>query len=143
MKKILIYLIVITAIATACNKTKQTYKKIYGNHVLKVYTVNGDDSLSFFNDYLGLDFRFYYDRSDYSSVLSIDGSTKTGINAFFVCGWRVLKDNTVFSIYRSAGSNGTGPFGGSKISDWEIISLTNKEFKMKTIYNGKQYLIEL
>ena len=145
MKKIILILIVIAAVAGGCIKSKyeKTIEKICGDYTLKTYTVNGIDSLSLYKDSLGTDFNLYYfDDVDCFYVLRISGIRKDGEFCMLDCRWRLTQDNKIFNIYKAYGQYGTGPFGGNKISEWKILNL-GAEFKMITAYKGKVYLIEL
>ena len=141
MKKIILYLFILVAITCGCNKYDQSLKKIYDFNKLKTYTVNGVDSLNLINDSLGLNFSFYYfDDVDAFFVLSIKRNTG-GYD--LQCRWSLLNDNKKFSIYEAYGPIGTGPFGNGRKSEWDILKLSRKEFNLKTIYNNKEYYIEL
>jgi hypothetical protein len=144
MKKTILILVVLAAVVVGgCNKTKQTLNKIYGDYTLKSYTVNGVDSLSLYKDSLGINFRFYYEEENSINGLFIDGVVPSGKDAHIVSSWGLINKNKVLQIYTTAGSNGTGPFGNMITPEWEILTLTKKEFKMKTTYNNKEYEIEL
>jgi hypothetical protein len=144
MKKIILILIVLTAILSGCNKNDQMLKKIYGDYTLKTYTVDGVDSLSLYNDSLGLSFYFFYEDVYEHNVCEMVSPRKDGKWSNLYCKWTLKNNYKTFSIYESIGTTtGTGPFGDGKLSDWEILRLSRKEFKMKTIYNGKEYQIEL
>lgn len=145
MKKIILFLIVIVAVASSCKKSEyeQTLKKIYGEYTLKTYTVNGVDSLSLFRDSLGTNFDFYRDDVNSFNVLKIDGPTTSAKYGDLTCRWKLVNNKTL-SIYISGGAFGTGPFGRDKTPEWEILILfNNNKIWMKTNYNGKEYLIEL
>lgn len=119
-------------------------KRLYGAYTLSTYIVNGEDSLSLFNDSLCLTFSFFYDDVNSKDVCYIVGERKDGHYSELYWSWNLINDNKVLQIYRSVGIIiGTGPFGTDKFPEWEILRLTNNELKMKTTYNGKEYLIEL
>ena len=69
MKKLLIILIVITAITEGCKKYEEgpcfslrsAKKRLYGTYTLTQYTVNGVDSLSLFNDSLLSTIKIYHE----------------------------------------------------------------------------------
>jgi hypothetical protein len=146
MKKILIYLFLITAIASSCKKYEynHTLKKIYGNYTVTSYTVDGIDSLSLFKDSLSTSFSFYWDETDSHCVLTIEGYTALGKYIATVQTWNLMGDNK--SLYLRASRDnviGTGPFGEHKESTWTILELTKKLLRMKSLYNGKEYEISM
>jgi hypothetical protein len=145
MKKLILILLAIAAIASGCEKYEynHTVKKICNSYVLKTYTVNGLDSLKLFNDSLGLNFDFYHNQTEDSYDLSISGKRTDGNSGYVICHWGLLRDNKTVQLYSSAGNKGTGPFGSDKCSDWEILSLKRKELEMKSIYNTNEYQIKL
>ena len=146
MKKILIYLIVILAIASSCKKYKynHTLKKIYGTYTVTSYTVNGIDSLSLFKDSLSTNFDFYYNDYNNLYVLEIKGNTALGKHILIMHNWGLMGDNKTLNLHNGYNSKiGTGPFGGSKESTWTILELTKELLKMKSLYNGKDYEISM
>ena len=144
MKKTILILIAIATIICSCNKTEQTLKKIYGKYEISQYTVNGIDSLSLFNDSLNNKLYFFYDNSsDPCYVLKIEGYNSSGIFKVLTCCWRLINNNNIIQVYKTAGSIGTGPFGFNRTPEFEILNLTRKELKMKTVYNNKEYLVLL
>ncbi len=142
MKKLILIIIAIVAIAGGCDKYEQTLKKIYGEYSLKIYNVDGVDSLSLYKDSLGTNFNFYYEEVNSSNVLLIDGKRTDGNDTHVICQWNLKNQFTILEIKTAYGSNGIGPFGYMITPEWEILSLEN-EFKMKTIYNEKEYFVEL
>ena len=155
MKKVLLMMLVIVAIASSCKKYEyhQTLNKIYGEYTLTAYTVDGIDSLNFFNTYLGHKFSFHYDDVDCVNVLSID-NTHDGALEFFIGTWTLIKTCKVLKISSGVTSSsggtvsGVGPFSlipfyDKPTPEFEILTLTRKELKMQTTYNGKVYLVEL
>ncbi len=119
-------------------------KRLYGNYTLVKYDVNGEDSLSIFYDSLGLNCRFFYDDVDYLNLYSNYGPRKDGKGCLLFWEWSLINDDKTLKIDKANGtSQGTGPFGVNKTPEWEILKLKNSKIKMKTNYNGKEYLIEL
>jgi len=152
MKKLFFILLLIASLAGACKKydegpwlsLRSAENRLYGAYTLTQYTVNGTDSLSLYNDSLGLIFWFMYDDVNSIKLCIIDRSRKDGGWATLNWKWRFKNKNKVIDIESAGGStNGTGPFGINKLPEWEILRLTNKEIKMKTNYNYKEYLIKL
>lgn len=141
MKNNFLILIVLIAIMTGCEK--YTLNKIYGSYTLTSYTVDGVDSLSLYNDSLGLNFEFYYEDVNSSNVCFIDGNRSDNTYTHIVCVWELLDNNSKLQILTAYGFIGTGPFGRDKIPEWEILRLTKNELKMKTLYNGKEYIVAL
>jgi len=145
MKKILLVLIAITLIISGCEKYEynSTMKKICGGYTLKTYTVNGMDSLSSYKDSLGTDFIFYYDETEDGYYHRIEGDRPDGKQVYVGSKWGLYNNRNVLGIYESNGYIGIGPFGRGKVSNWVILNLTKEELKMKSNYNGKEYMIEL
>jgi len=152
MKKLILILIVIAAITEGCKKYedgpwisfRSPIKRLYGVYTLTKYTVNGEDSLSLFNDSLSLKFDFFYNDIDYVDLCLIGSFRKDGKWSQLYLYWKLINDDKTLNVYKSSGSsNGTGPFGNNKIVDWEILKLRNKKIWMKTTYNNKEYHIEL
>ncbi|MEI6123416.1 MAG: hypothetical protein WCQ95_07280 [Bacteroidota bacterium] len=141
MKKIILGSIILISLIMfyACNKTEQTYKKIYRRYTLNNYTVNGVDSLSLYKDSLNTDFYFFRDNMDNVDVCTISGGHIGWV-------WYLSNDNKSLNVITSNSLyevGGTGPFGQNKTPTWEIINLTKKELIMRTSYNSKIYVIEL
>jgi hypothetical protein len=62
----------------------------------------------------------------------------------FYWGWDLSENNKVFKVLGAGGASyGTGVIKKDVTLDWEIIRLKWNDIKMKTAYNGKEYLIEL
>jgi hypothetical protein len=152
MKKLILILIVIAAITEGCKKYedgpwisfRSPIKRLYGVYTLTKYTVNGEDSLSLFNDSLSLTFDFYYNDIDYINSCLIGSFRNDGKFTVIYMHWKLINDDKILNVYETLGSTvGTGPFGDNKIADWKILKLRNKEIWMKTTYNNKEYYIEL
>ena len=143
MKKIILVLIAITAIATGCDKTEQTLKKIYGAYIIETYTVDGLDSLSLYCDSLGRNFRIYYSDQSECNVCAIDGMRSDGMGTALVWRWELINKDKSIRIITSYGQQGTGPFGDYKTPEWDILELGTKNITLKSNYNNKEYIIEL
>jgi hypothetical protein len=151
MKKLILFLIIITAIATSCKKypdgpmfsLRTAKNRLYGYHTLTTYTVNGVDSLSHYYDSLSLNFHIYYEDVYGHDVCDMSGSRKDGWGSTLVWEWELKDKNKFFNIISSSGNYSTGPFGNNRCPEWEILKLKVNDIKMKTNYNGKEYLIEL
>ncbi len=144
MKKVLFMMLVIVAIATACDKTERTLKKIYGEYTIKNYTVDGVDSLSLYMDSLGCAFHFGYDDYDRKEMLSLSGQRTDGKTTTLYYEWILINNDNAISLNPlNHGVYGTGPFGAGRTSEWTIIDLGKNNLIMQTTYNGKQYNIEL
>jgi len=143
MKKIIWILIAISAMMSGCEK--QSLNKIYGNHTLINYSVDGFDSIDLFRDSLGTTFRFYYDEVSNENICSISGIRNDGDGTLVTWNWKLNYSNKILSQIFSAGfSIGIGPFGvGKNNIEWKIINLTKKEIKMSTNYNDKEYMVIL
>jgi hypothetical protein len=127
-----------------CISFRSAAKRFYGTYTLTAYIVDGVDSLSLYNDSLGNSFYFSYNDIYSYNNLRINGNRTDGKwGGDIDCRWELKEKNKIFSIYNSYGLHGIGPFGEGKKSDWEIIRLTNNESKMKTLFNGNEYIIRL
>jgi hypothetical protein len=157
MKKIILILIVLTAVLEGCKKYEEgpwlsfrsAEKRIYGIYRLTQYDVNNIDSLVLFNDSLCDTLQFYHSEDSNTNVLKIDGRQNDGGKIYFDGTWKLSNNDKIFILYSFAAySHGivhsaTGPFSYFTTTEWEILRLTNKEVKMKTIFNSKEYLIKL
>jgi len=120
--------------------------RMYGKYYIITYNVNGVDSLNLYKDSLASEFDFHFDEVNSLNSLHIGGKRNDGKTTFIMCGWGLTDKGKTLKIGRSFGiSNciGTGPFGDKKTSEWKILRLTNGDIKMKTNYNGKEYIVEL
>jgi len=152
MKKTLLILLIITGITESCKKyedgplisLRSPKDRLYGAYTLTKYTVNGEDSLSLFYDSLGLIFQFFYDDVGYYDVCYIVHNRKDGGWAKLYWHWSFENNEMNLKIDNATGTTvGTGPFGINKKPVWEILKLTNKQIRMKTTYNNKEYFIDL
>ncbi|HNW90684.1 MAG TPA: hypothetical protein PKN48_13560 [Bacteroidales bacterium] len=143
MKKIFLILIAIIVFTLGCEKN--TLKEIYGKYSINTYTVNGSDSLGIYLDTLGPEFRFYYNDVTYNKVCVIgEGLSNNGYTGQVIWVWELLEKNDIIKVLSSSGAYyGTGPIGGTITSEWEIINLTKNEFKIKTMYNNKEYFVSM
>jgi len=152
MKKIIFLLIVLAAITEGCKKypdgpwisLRSAKNRLYGNYTLINYTVDGEDQLNQYYDSLCKNFNIYYEGvSSYLDVCDIIGFRKDGKYSAVVWTWQLINKNKTFKVTSSGGDIGTGPIGDNKNPSWEILRLTNKEVKMKTNFNNKEYIIDL
>jgi hypothetical protein len=146
MKKLLICLLIILAIASSCKKYNynRTLKKIYGTYTVTSYTVDGTDSLSLFKDSLSTNFYFYFNDYDNRYVLEIEGNTTLGKHILIIHNWGLMGDYKTINLHNNYNSViGTGPFGGTKESTWTIIELTKELLTMKSLFNGNEYEISM
>lgn len=150
MKKILFFIFAFVTVVGACKKYeegplisfKSAKNRVYGTYTLVSYTVNGQDSLNSYKDSLGINFEFYHNEFLNRDYLHIYEDFFEGVNVV-MCKWAVLNKNMCLKFYDSSGPIGIGPFGASKTTEWEILKLKNKDIKLKTEYNSKEYIIEL
>ncbi len=150
MKKIILYLIVIAAIASSCKKYEEgplisfrsAKNRVYGDYKLEKYTVNGADSLELIYDSLVNSFYFHHSESENFDLCDIFGVRRDGKMVVMKFEWELIEKNSYLQI-KVDGAIGTGPFGNRKTSEWKILRLTHIELKMKTDYNGKEYLVDL
>ena len=143
-------MLVIVAIASSCKKYEEgpcisfrsPEKRLFGHYAITSYTINGEESLSLFNDSLSTKVEFvrYWQYSEISFLN--DGKRNDGKDVSVDCSCGFDKKHTNFYFSRCVGDIGLGPFSGlSKDIKWEILKLTNKELKLKTLYNNKEYVV--
>ncbi len=152
MKKLFLILFVITIFFPSCQKEypegpmisfRSVYKRINGEWKVVEFTSNGADSLKNFKD----------SCSSGVHVENVDNGMSTSdkrYHMFFYFGKTnefstLLKFyNNEKNIYVDFGENGhtvLGPIGKGR-SNWQILKLTMKEFKISTTYNGLNYIIK-
>jgi hypothetical protein len=143
MRKTILMLIAITSIAYGCKK-EHTYNRILGKHILTEYTVDGIDSLKSYKDSLGTEFYFFYDDLNKKRVAHILGYSSVYEEKLVIWEWYLLNHYKNLKVSESySNTDGIGPIGRHKTPEWEILKLTNKELKLRTIYNNKEYILNL
>ena len=146
MKKVSTFCISFVAfmMIVGCSKEYRTYKKILGDYTLTTYTVNGVDSLSSYKDSLGTSFKFYLRDKDKNYIWEISGQRNDGKEKYLGWYWE-LNSGSILHVFEAYGNGviGIGPLGNYAPLDWEILNLTKKELKMKTTWNGKEYVVNL
>ncbi len=154
MKKIILYLIVIAAIASSCKKYEEgplvsfrsAKNRLYGNYTLTYLTVDGKDCLSQYYDSLSKSFYFYEDNSSRVDYCDMIGIRKDDGLSSLSWTWELLDHNKILKII-SAGGNppgwSYGPFKTNILPEWKILRLTKKEKKLKTLYLDQEYVITL
>jgi hypothetical protein len=153
MKRIIIILIAITTIFCGCKKYEEgpcisfrsAYNRIYGEHKLIKYTVDGADSLNQLFDSLGPYFVFKYSRAANVRTCSIGGTRNDGRQSYFVWEWE-LSDSKKFirtTVTYDAYDYGVGIFRQKIKPDWKILKLKANDMILTTTYFSKEYLIEL
>ena len=155
MKKILIYLIVITAIVSSCKKYEEgpcisfrsAKNRLYGFYHLKTLTVDGVDKYEQYFDSLCNTFYFHFEGvSSYNDVCDMSGSRKNGLGSGLIWTWKLTDHNKILEITSSGGNPiglSFGPFKSGYCPKWKLLRLTNKEIKMKTTYNNKEYIADM
>jgi hypothetical protein len=157
MKKLILFLIIITAITAGCKKYpdgplisfRTAKSRLYGTHILKRCTIDGTNSLSLYCDSVSTRFDFYYDSNSgvnycmiRDQLLAGMSGNGTSVNSLF-WSWDLENHNKNLKVISSQGNNGFGPFKNNVLPDWEILKLKADDIIMQTTYNNKQYLIEL
>ena len=152
MKKIIWVLLAMAVIMAACVKyeegpaisTLSVKKRIYGDHILKEYYVDGADSFDQYYDSLGLVFSFIHDDVSGDDVCVMDGPRRDGFSGDLYWGWELSSDKRYINIVGTSGTaTGVGPFGINKLPIWEILRLDKEQMKLKTTYNNKEYQVVL
>jgi hypothetical protein len=150
MKRFILFLIVLAGIVEGCKyedgpliSLRSAKNRLYGIHTLTKYTVDGLDSLSLYKDSLAIKFSLFYNDVYNLNACDIDGIRNDGKDGSVGFRWTLKNSNKEFCITYSGGVKGTGPIGKNKTSEWQILKLKSNDIKMKTTYNGKEYVIEL
>ena len=152
MRKIFLISLILFALFAGCKKYpdgplisfRSAEKRLYGSYHLTQYDVNGVDSLNLYYDSLPYRSMFFYDYMKYSNVFTVDGYTTNNKTCDLFWEWSLTNKNKTLKVNETSGTTiGTGPFGINKTPEWTILKLTNKETKMKTTFNGKEYSITL
>jgi len=154
MKKTLLFLIIFASIACSCKKYEEgpcisfrsAKNRIYGNYTLTSLTVDGEDCLSQYYDSLSPKFEFFNEKNHDVDRCYMYGTNKNGWGSDFNWTWELIDHNKILKI-KTAGGNlpgmSYGPFKNGVLPEWEILRLTKKEKKFKTIYSNKEYVITL
>ena len=138
IKNTILLLIAIAAITCSCEK--YTLNKIYGQYILSKYTIDGIDSLQQMKARFGLGFLFYHEEYDDHDVLNLND---VGISSPFISTFYLEDHNK--SIMVKTGSLMLTGYGASDFYDinFSIIKLKSNDIHLKTIYNNKEYYLEL
>jgi hypothetical protein len=153
MKKTILIILVLAAAVGGCKKYEEgplisfrsAESRIYGKHEIKSITVDGEERLNEYLDSLTRYFDFYY-VEDVGNVCHIDGVRNDGTYTSMHSTWSLKNHNKQYKTTTSWGFPHTvcfGPIKGLVYPEWEILRLTNTEFKMKTNYEGKEYVLDL
>jgi hypothetical protein len=152
MKKTILIILVLATVVGGCKKYEEgpcisfrsVTNRLYGEYEITSYTINGEDSLSLYCDSLKNHLEIYFDKADLDINLNIWGTRADGAWRVLLCSCNLTNDNSIFNFNHCGGDIGTGPFTPiSQKIEWEILRLTKKELKMKTTYNGKEYVVDL
>jgi hypothetical protein len=157
MKKLLIILIALVTILSGCRykegpliSFRSVEKRICGIWQVVEFTSDGIDSLKYYNDSCGskmiLNFR-YPDGSPMSDPII---NFVYGKKEFY--GSLYFSDNKkIMNVLIDGGSLSwnLGPIGnaqsnweiGNVQSNWKILKLTEKDLKISTSFNGRNYII--
>jgi len=147
VKKIILILLAITAIAAGCQKYEEgpcisfrsAKNRLYGDYTLTKYTIDGVDSLQQMKDRFGLSFHFFYNEYSGNPNLLIDDP---GISNPFLSIYTLITHNEYIRVhYGSSMLLGYTP--GVQEVDFMILKLKNKDVHLKTSFNNKEYYFEL
>jgi hypothetical protein len=114
--------------------------RIYGNHTLTKYTVDGIDSLQQMANKFGINFRFYFQDYDKADVIDM---SSPGIVRPFISTYYLINKKKEFTV--KTGSilfTGYGDYDYKDV-DFTITKLTMEEMHFKTSYNSRDYYFEL
>lgn len=139
----IIYLIIFSLILTSCRykegpliSFRKVNERIRGHWEIAELTSDGVDSLKYYNDSCGSSVYIYVPNETAPDYIYIH----------FIRGYRELDGRFRFSKDRKYiemviyGPNIIGPIGNVR-SIWEILKLSNKNFKIKTNVYEKEYII--
>lgn len=141
MKRKILILIVILVVGFGCKK-ERTFNNILGRHILTEYTVDGVDSLQSYQDSLGTEFYFFYDDLYDQYVAHILGYSEVYDEKLVIWNWHLHDNFKHLEVYEDYSITiGIGPIGRDKTPTWDILKLTNKEMKLSTFYNNKEYVL--
>jgi hypothetical protein len=117
--------------------------RLYGNHTLTKYTVNGADSLSLYKDSLGTAFQFFNNGwTTDNNICMMNGPLMQ-----FEWTWELTDHNKIFNVLMATNlgtqAHNIGVFTTNVTTEWQILKLYSDDIVMQTSYNGKEYLIEL
>ncbi len=145
-------MLVIVAVASSCKKYEEgpcislrsPEKRLTGHYTITSYTINGEDSLSLFNDSLSTNAQFVRYPDHLEINFHFDGLRKDGKYSYMGCTCNFDDNNSILHFWGcgSSESIGTGPFRDNiRDISYKILKLTNKEVKLKTLYNNKEYVV--
>jgi hypothetical protein len=154
MKKTLLVILLLVGTFEGCKKyedgpfisLRSAKHRLYGEYTLTTLNVDGEDQLNQYYDSLGKRFHFFFEDVNYYYDCDMSGFRKDGGLSTLVWTWSFTNKNKFLRITSSGGNYpgwSYGPFRNNYLPEWEILQLTNKEVKMKTTYNSKEYLIDL
>jgi hypothetical protein len=158
MKKIILLLLLMAGIFESCKKypdgpwlsMRSPLNRLYGSYTITQYNVNGVDSLSLLNDSLYNIIRFSLNENSGLNDCKINGLRNDGNISNLIWSWKLINNDKILKVTNSscyAGTvgwpSGTGPFLNNVLPEWELLRLTNKEVRMKSIYNNKEYIVRL
>lgn len=109
-----------------------------GQYELVELSTNGVDELDLYSDSLEKQFYFFL-HDDHWKICHV---ANNAINWL----WRLYEDERFLKVETSGAyspEKSWGPFKDNVKPLWEILRLTNRELKMKTTYNDKEYVIVL
>lgn len=145
IKKVIIPLLFILIFFTTCRykegpiiSTHSVVKRLFGSWQVIGFTSDGIDSLQNYIDNCNGKMRIWQGYSTDVNRINFDESKLPSMGGLFTFSdnKKIMKINFGdTSIY-----NGIGPFGGGR-SEWKILKLTMKEFKISTDFNGRNYII--
>ena len=146
MKKVFLPILLLLGFAFLFSCKKKNYdstlQSIIGNYTLKAYTVDNIDSLKLYKDSLGVNVRFYTDKTDGLNYMKITGARTDSTMDSIIATWDLVNKNNNIKFLSSEGAIGTGPFGKGKEPEWLFILMDN-EIKIGTTWKGKEYYADL
>jgi hypothetical protein len=144
MKKIILILMAITAIAISCKKYEEgpciSFRSIesrlcHGRKML-TYTVDGVDSIGYLSNDQLIRVDILYDDVNLKNSFIVLGPLKNGyLN--LASGWELQEKGKILQITgHNTSENTLGVFGCGLLPRWKILRLTKQELKMSTAIDG-------
>ena len=117
--------------------------RVIGNYKAEVFTIDGTDAISQWNDSVcNVQFSLYHETDPverrWVSVRHDD--------AYLTGAYSLKEKNTILYLYQlqeSTGYAGYGPFRAGKDSSWDLLKLRKDEMWMQTEFEGHIYYVEL
>ncbi len=154
MKKTLLLCLLLAAVVCGCKKYEEgplisfrsAQTRLWGVWEVTEYTSDGIDSLQSYKDTCGCNIVFSNPADD-TQRWSIGFSNCNSSDREFMYGYQFKNKEKIIGIWRFAQSSSyynVKSFGPILVlTEWEILRLTNKEFKFSATVNNHYYEVAL